>query len=133
MNFIAKYIHFIGFIVLGPFAVAAAWPYFDVTAHSQNHPSNGRFKAAYTCPMHPGIVEDHAGKCPKCGMRLVVVRTASSSNADCEHQVGLDECCAKPTATRLPLGHPPINLQLPPGHPPIDGSRTNMISWEPGA
>jgi len=24
----------------------------------------------YTCPMHPEIVEDHAGSCPKCGMAL---------------------------------------------------------------
>ena len=27
--------------------------------------------AAYTCPMHPDVVSDQAGKCPKCGMRLV--------------------------------------------------------------
>jgi hypothetical protein len=27
----------------------------------------------YTCPMHPEVVEDHPGKCPKCGMDLVPV------------------------------------------------------------
>ena len=27
--------------------------------------------AAYTCPMHPEIVENKPGKCPKCGMKLV--------------------------------------------------------------
>jgi hypothetical protein len=26
---------------------------------------------AYTCPMHPEVVSDKAGKCPKCGMNLV--------------------------------------------------------------
>jgi hypothetical protein len=26
---------------------------------------------AYTCPMHPEIVSDRPGNCPKCGMRLV--------------------------------------------------------------
>jgi len=26
--------------------------------------------ASYTCPMHPEIVQDHAGSCPKCGMAL---------------------------------------------------------------
>lgn len=26
----------------------------------------------YTCPMHPEVVTDHPGKCPKCGMDLVV-------------------------------------------------------------
>jgi hypothetical protein len=26
---------------------------------------------AFTCPMHPEVVSDHAGHCPKCGMNLV--------------------------------------------------------------
>jgi len=25
----------------------------------------------YTCPMHPEIVQDKPGTCPKCGMKLV--------------------------------------------------------------
>jgi len=25
----------------------------------------------YTCPMHPDVVADKPGKCPKCGMELV--------------------------------------------------------------
>jgi len=24
----------------------------------------------YTCPMHPEVVQDHPGNCPKCGMKL---------------------------------------------------------------
>ena len=30
-------------------------------------------KAVYTCPMHPEIVRDAPGSCPKCGMTLVLV------------------------------------------------------------
>src|SRR5262245_36672019 len=26
--------------------------------------------AVYTCPMHPEVVSDHPGACPKCGMAL---------------------------------------------------------------
>ncbi len=28
----------------------------------------------YTCPMHPAVVQDKAGDCPKCGMKLVPKR-----------------------------------------------------------
>ncbi len=28
-------------------------------------------KVEYTCPMHPEVVMDKPGKCPKCGMTLV--------------------------------------------------------------
>jgi hypothetical protein len=24
----------------------------------------------YTCPMHPEVIQDTAGNCPKCGMKL---------------------------------------------------------------
>jgi hypothetical protein len=28
--------------------------------------------AVYTCPMHPEVLSDKPGNCPKCGMKLVV-------------------------------------------------------------
>ncbi|MHB1155846.1 MAG: heavy metal-binding domain-containing protein [Phycisphaerales bacterium] len=28
-------------------------------------------EATYTCPMHPEVIENAPGKCPKCGMKLV--------------------------------------------------------------
>ena len=47
--------------------------------HEQKHPPSLRYGAAgeqekqqkYTCPMHPEVVMDHPGNCPKCGMKLV--------------------------------------------------------------
>ena len=34
-----------------------------------------KLQQKYTCPMHPEIVSDKPGKCPKCGMNLVQVAT----------------------------------------------------------
>jgi hypothetical protein len=34
----------------------------------------------YTCVMHPEVVQDHPGKCPKCGMELVPAKTNRTSN-----------------------------------------------------
>ena len=32
---------------------------------------NGDHAHQYTCPMHPEVVQDAPGTCPKCGMKLV--------------------------------------------------------------
>jgi hypothetical protein len=31
-------------------------------------------KQKYTCPMHPEVITDHPGNCPKCGMTLVPIK-----------------------------------------------------------
>ena len=33
--------------------------------------SNSEKKVRYTCSMHPEVVQDKPGDCPKCGMKLV--------------------------------------------------------------
>jgi hypothetical protein len=39
------------------------------------HPEHEHEKRQkYTCPMHPEVVTDHPGNCPKCGMKLVPIK-----------------------------------------------------------
>jgi hypothetical protein len=39
----------------------------------------------YTCPMHPDVVSNHPGKCPKCGMTLVPKEKSKRSTPNAEH------------------------------------------------
>lgn len=49
---------------------------FAVATFAQTSPASSPAATAspaaqqYTCPMHPEVVQDKPGKCPKCGMNL---------------------------------------------------------------
>jgi Cu2+-exporting ATPase len=49
----------------------------------------------YTCPMHPEIMQDKPGNCPKCGMTLVVAKAGKNVDSDSQHQHGSNH----------PMGH----------------------------
>jgi hypothetical protein len=54
--------------------VAAAGMIVTVTGckGSSEQPAQKSEKVVqYTCPMHPDVVQEKPGKCPKCGMDLV--------------------------------------------------------------
>lgn len=40
----------------------------------------------YTCPMHPEVVKDAPGKCPKCGMELIPLSTSADPHAGHKHE-----------------------------------------------
>jgi FtsP/CotA-like multicopper oxidase with cupredoxin domain len=44
---------------------------------------------AYTCPMHPEVVSDEPGHCPKCGMKLLPSHLVAEAGG--EHQHGSHE------------------------------------------
>jgi hypothetical protein len=40
-------------------------------AHHGHHDHGADAAATYTCPMHPDVVSDRPGQCPRCGMALI--------------------------------------------------------------
>ncbi|MDZ4724220.1 MAG: efflux RND transporter periplasmic adaptor subunit [candidate division Zixibacteria bacterium] len=48
---------------------------------SENMTSTSDTSVYYTCPMHPEVVSDTMGKCPKCGMNLEPAMKATNSSA----------------------------------------------------
>jgi Heavy metal binding domain len=41
-------------------------------------------KRKYTCPMHPEVITDHPGNCPKCGMKLVPLKEKKHGTSNVE-------------------------------------------------
>ncbi len=56
---------------LQPVATSAGTPMTPQSAHTPMRPATLSSGGAYTCPMHPQVVQDHPGKCPICRMDLV--------------------------------------------------------------
>jgi Cu(I)/Ag(I) efflux system membrane fusion protein len=53
-------------------AMALSLAVFNVTSCSKPAPpESGAPVHHYTCAMHPEVVKDAPGDCPKCGMKLV--------------------------------------------------------------
>lgn len=40
----------------------------------------------YTCPMHPEVIKEAPGKCPKCGMELIPLSTSADPHAGHRHE-----------------------------------------------
>lgn len=43
----------------------------QTTSTTKKNVTDQQVTKKYTCPMHPEVVTDKPGKCPKCGMALV--------------------------------------------------------------
>ncbi len=47
---------------------------FAQTKKSSTHKHHAAATTKYTCTMHPEVVRNKPGKCPKCGMALVPMK-----------------------------------------------------------
>jgi hypothetical protein len=44
---------------------------FNACSENKSKSTEQNKTVQYTCPMHPEIIQDKPGQCPKCGMDLV--------------------------------------------------------------
>jgi heavy metal-binding protein len=49
--------------------------------HEHDYEDEQEKKQKYTCPMHPEVITDHPGNCPKCGMKLVPLKQNKRSTS----------------------------------------------------
>src|SRR5438552_18005933 len=59
--------------------------------HDHDYDHQQEEKQKYTCPMHPEVITDHPGNCPKCGMKLVPIKeskrpTSNAQRSTLNHQ-----------------------------------------------
>ncbi|MBC7508671.1 MAG: hypothetical protein H7320_07985, partial [Ferruginibacter sp.] len=47
----------------------------DSTHKASTHKQKMTTSKKYTCTMHPEVMMDKPGKCPKCGMKLVAIKS----------------------------------------------------------
>jgi len=57
----------------------------DHSSHKMADEEGGDAAAKYTCPMHPEVVSDEPGSCPKCGMFLEPVKAEGHSHGSHDH------------------------------------------------
>lgn len=55
---------------------------------SKVHMHNVRTGKHYTCTMHPEVVKDKPGKCPKCGMKLVAMKKMKKGDMKHDKSMG---------------------------------------------
>ncbi len=90
-----KWIKYIGILVIGLFL---GWIFFghstltDMTMKPVKTTSSK--KKIWTCSMHPQVREDHPGKCPICGMDLILLKQESKQNVDANSIQMSDEAIA---------------------------------------
>ena len=79
-------------LILSAFILVSIVPAVSAHEHSQEqkHAQHHEMKADHACPMHPEVTGEKGDTCPKCGMNLTAVKSASNGQScdNCPHHKG---------------------------------------------
>jgi len=105
MNFIARHINAIGLLLLTTFVATAAGMYFNAPMRLSKSPVAAP-AVTYSCPMHPEVVANQPGNCPKCGMALTSAATKLAAKPmACQHAPDAAHSSATEASSHAGCGH----------------------------
>ena len=84
-------------VVTGGAVGAFRWPAHAADGAAQE---SAAAKTWYTCGMHPEVVQDHPGNCPKCGMKLQPMTADRAAAMGLTHASASAPAAAQPTASK---------------------------------
>lgn len=90
----SKFLYFV--ILLAGFMLAQFSVYPVYGQSTQNEQVKPQIEM-YTCSMHPEVIQDLPGNCPKCGMKLVEKKDMMEENIDQAH----DSACMKHESVKM--------------------------------
>ncbi len=98
---------------LEPWLAAAPDKVLAIVAEMDD-PAVGDGPATYACPMHPEVVSDEPGRCPKCGMKLMAASVGSPAGQHAGHGMehgGMEHGGAGREAAHDPAASPMSAMQ----------------------
>jgi hypothetical protein len=78
-------------ILISAATVAAAGGAIAQQVEHEHEQEYEQEQEKYTCPMHPEVVTDHPGNCPKCGMKLVAMGGSKHRTPNAKHRMSKSE------------------------------------------
>jgi len=84
-------------------------------------------KQHYTCPMHPEIIQDKPGNCPKCGMALVEMKKAKQEKSAVKNNEAITDV-ADDTFQKYTCPMHPHIIKDAPGKCPLCGMKLEPVA-----
>lgn len=101
----------------------------DNAASADEESSNQDTSGQYTCPMHPEIIEDVPGSCPKCGMALEPMTVKLDEEEDNSEYLDMRKRFIFGAIFTVPLVIIAMRDMLPGGHLIENLASSTILGW----